>query len=80
LNQPFGLPDFGKEELFAEMAAASLSAHAGIKPVTMENQAAYIGGWLKQLRNDKKLVIAAAGAAQKASDWIRGERKLQIDG
>ncbi len=47
----------------------------GIKPVTIENQAAYLQGWLKQLRGDKKLVIAAAGAAQKASDWIRGERK-----
>lgn len=57
------------------MAAAFLSAHAGIKPVTIENQAAYLQGWLKQLRGDKKFVIATAGAAQKASDWIRGERK-----
>ncbi|QDV90571.1 DNA primase TraC [Phycisphaerae bacterium RAS2] len=73
--QPFGSPDYGREELVAEMAAAFLSAHAGIKPVTIENQAAYLQGWLKQLRGDKKLVIAAAGAAQKASDWIRGERK-----
>ncbi len=73
--QPFGSPDYGKEELVAEMAAAFLSAHVGIQPVTIENQAAYLQGWLKQLRGDKKLVIAAAGAAQKASDWIRGERK-----
>lgn len=73
--QPFGSPDYGKEELIAEMAAAFLSTHAGIEPVIVENQASYIGGWLKQLRQDKKLVIAAAGAAQKASDWIRGERK-----
>lgn len=73
--QPFGSPDYGKEELVAEMAAAFLSAHVGIQPVTIENQAAYLQGWLKQLRGDKKLVIAAAGAAQKASDWIRGQRK-----
>lgn len=73
--KPFGSPDYGREELVAEMAAAFLSAHAGIQPATIENQAAYVGGWLKQLRNDKKLVVAAAGAAQKASDWIRGERK-----
>lgn len=31
--------------------------------VTIENQAAYLQGWLKQLRGDKKLFIAAAGAA-----------------
>ena len=73
--QPFGSPDYGKEELVAEMSAAFLCAHAGTKPVTIENQAAYLQGWLKQLRGDKKLVVIAAGAAQKAADWIRGERK-----
>ena len=72
--QPFGSPDYGREELVAEMAAAFLCAHAGIEPLTIENHAAYIGGWLKQLRQDKKLVITAAGAGQKASDWIRGHR------
>jgi antirestriction protein ArdC len=30
-------------------------------------------GWLKQLKEDKRLVISAAGAAQKAADWIRAE-------
>lgn len=49
------------------MAAAFLAAHSGIQPVTIENQAAYVGEWLKQIRQDKKLVITAAGAAQKAS-------------
>ncbi|MBE7506216.1 MAG: DUF1738 domain-containing protein [Planctomycetia bacterium] len=73
--QPFGSPDYGKEELVAEMAAAYLTSHAGIQPATIENQAAYLQGWLKQLRGDKKLVVTAAAAAQKASDWIRGERK-----
>ncbi len=72
--KPFGSPDYGKEELVAEMAAAFLCGEVGIKPAVIENQAAYIGGWLKQLKNDKKLVIAAAGAAQKAADWIRGIR------
>ncbi len=72
--QPFGSPDYGKEELVAEMAAAFLCGHVGIQPTVIENQAAYIGGWLKQLKLDKKLIIAAAGAGQKAADWIRGER------
>lgn len=72
--RPFGSADYGKEELIAEMAAAFLGGQAGIKPAVIENQAAYIGGWLKQLKSDKKLVIAAAGSAQKAADWIKGER------
>ena len=56
------------------MSAAFLSAHAGIQPAVIANQAAYLAGWCKQLKEDKKLVISAAGQAQRASDWIRGER------
>ena len=33
-------------------------------------QAAYIQGWLKQLRDDSRLVITAAAQAQKAVDYI----------
>jgi antirestriction protein ArdC len=72
--KPFGSADYGREELVAEMAAAFLCGEAGIKPAVIDNQAAYIGGWLKQIKQDKKLVISAAGAAQRAADWIRGER------
>ena len=56
------------------MSAAFLCGHVGIRPAVIENQAAYLNGWLKQLKEDKRLVISAAGAAQKAADWIRGER------
>ena len=73
--KPFGTPDYGKEELIAEMAAAFLCGHAGIHPTVAENQAAYIQGWLKTIKQDNKLVIAAASAGQKAADWIRGERE-----
>jgi antirestriction protein ArdC len=71
---PFGSPDYGREELVAEMAAAFLCGHAGIVPATIENHAAYVGGWIKTLKGDKKLAIAAAGAAQKAADWVTGIR------
>lgn len=72
--KPFGSADYGKEELIAEMAAAFLCGDVGIRPAVIENQTAYIGSWLKQIKQDKKLVIAAACAGQKAADWIRGER------
>jgi antirestriction protein ArdC len=70
--KPFGSSDYGREELVAEMASAFLCGHAGIKPAVIENQANYIGGWLKMIRSDKRLVIVAAGAAQRAADFIRG--------
>jgi antirestriction protein ArdC len=72
--KPFGSPDYGKEELVAEMSAAFLCSYAGIQPTVIENQAAYLAGWLKQLKSDKKLVVSAAGQAQRAADWIRGDR------
>jgi antirestriction protein ArdC len=71
---PFGSSDYGKEELVAEMSAAFLCSHAGIQPTLIENQAAYLGGWLTKIKADKKLVISAAGQAQRAADWIRNER------
>jgi antirestriction protein ArdC len=68
----FGSTDYGKEELIAEMSAAFLCGHAGIAPNTIENQAAYISGWLKKLRDDKRLVLSAAGAGQRSADCITG--------
>jgi antirestriction protein ArdC len=72
---PFGTADYGKEELVAEMAAAFLCGQAGISPRVIGNQAAYLAGWLKRIKEDKKLVTVAAGAAQKAADWIGGARE-----
>lgn len=71
---PFGTPTYAKEELVAEFAAAGLSAATGIAPAVVDNSAAYIAGWLKALKSDKKLVVHAAGAGQKAVDWIVGQR------
>lgn len=66
----FGKPDYCKEELIAEMGSAFLAAHAGISPPTIEQSAAYIAGWHKLLKSDKKLLIQAAAAGQRASDHI----------
>jgi antirestriction protein ArdC len=67
---PFGSPTYSFEEMIAETSAAYLCAEAGISPVVLENQAAYIAGWLKKLRDDRKLVVHAAAQAQKAADFI----------
>jgi antirestriction protein ArdC len=67
---PFGSPMYSKEELTAEMGAAYLCAEAGISNAVLENQAAYVAGWLKKLRDDRKLLIHAAAQAQHAADYI----------
>ncbi|MEM8945052.1 MAG: zincin-like metallopeptidase domain-containing protein [Planctomycetota bacterium] len=69
---PFGSPDYGKEELVAEMGAAFLNATAGIIDPTLEQSAAYIEHWQKKIRADKRLVVSAAANAQKAADHILG--------
>ena len=67
---PFGSPVYSKEELVAEMGAAFLCAEAGISNAVLANQAAYVAGWLKKLRDDRKLLIHAAAQAQHAVDYI----------
>ena len=67
---PFGLRCTHSEEMVAEMGAAYLCAEAGISNAVIANQAAYVAGWLRKLRDDRKLVIHAAAQAQKAADYI----------
>ena len=54
--------------MVAELGAAYLCAEAGISNAVVENQAAYVAGWLKKLRDDRKLLIHAAAQAQHAAD------------
>jgi antirestriction protein ArdC len=61
---------YSKEELIAEMGGAYLCAEAGISSAVIANQAAYVAGWLKKLRDDRRLVIHAAAHAQHAVDYL----------
>ena len=65
----FGDGDYALEELVAELGAAMVAGRAGIEPRTNQN-AAYIASWLKALRNDHKMIVTAAGRAQRAADYI----------
>ena len=66
----FGSEDYSKEELVAEMTAAFLCGEAGILPVTVTNSVAYLQSWSAKLKEDSKLIIHAAAAAQRAADYI----------
>lgn len=61
--------DYAFEELVAELAACFTCAQVGgLRDVN--RSAAYIGSWLKALRNDKKYIFRAAAKAQAASDYL----------
>ena len=67
----FGSEDYSKEELVAEIGAAALVNHAGLETSSsFRNSAAYVQSWLKALRDDKRLIVSAAGQAEKACNLI----------
>lgn len=68
----FGSDSYGKEELIAEMGAAFLCGKCSIENRTLENSANYLNSWLKIIKQDVKMVVQAAAAAQKAVDRILG--------
>ncbi len=68
----FGSDNYSREELVAEMGSAFLCGSAGILDSQVDRSASYMDGWLKSLRNDRKLVLVAAAQAQKAADFILG--------
>ena len=71
-NTGFGSDPYSREELIAELGSAFLCGQAEIVDRTINNTAAYLEGWLKQLRNDRTLIVQAAAQAQKAADYIIG--------
>ncbi|HSR54332.1 MAG TPA: zincin-like metallopeptidase domain-containing protein [Acidobacteriota bacterium] len=73
----FGSPDYSQEELVAEMGAAFLCGESGLEPAVIENQAAYISGWLNRLKGDPRLVVIAAAQAQKSADFILNRQPQQ---
>jgi len=69
----FGSEDYSKEELVAEIGAATLINHVGIETSSsFRNNTAYIQNWLQVLKNDKRFIVSAAGKAEKAVNLILG--------
>jgi antirestriction protein ArdC len=69
----FGSHSYSQEELVAEIGASFLCAKAGITS-TEENSQAYVNSWISKLKNDSKFVIHAAAAAQRAVDYMLGQK------
>ena len=57
------------EELVAEIGACFLGAQIGVAP-EFDQSAAYVEGWLKALKEDKRAIFRAASEAQKAADFV----------
>lgn len=67
----FGDDNYSREELVAEIGSATLAHYAGTSTENTErNNAAYIQGWLRKLKDDVKFIVYAAGKAEKAVEYI----------
>lgn len=73
-NHRFGSSDYSKEELVAELGAASICHGLGIEtPDSFKNSTAYIQSWMKSLKNDPKMIVHASAKAEKAIAFILGD-------
>ncbi len=76
----FGSESYSKEELVAELGASYLVNAAGLETSSsFGNSAAYIKGWLRELKNDKRFIVSAAGKAEKAVAYILNRNEVVSD-
>lgn len=69
----FGSEEYAREELRAETASLMVSMEIGI-PHRLDAHAAYIGSWIRVLRDDPRELLRACSDAQRITDYV-----LQFD-
>jgi len=73
LNRPSlsGTENYSKEELVAKIGAATLVDHVRLETDhSFRNNATYIQNWLQVLKDNKQVIVSAAGKAEKAVNPI----------
>lgn len=71
----FGSTNYSREELVAEIGAAMCCSNFNLDlKKAFRNSVAYIQDWAKNLKDDPKAIVVAAGKAEKAARFILGER------
>lgn len=66
---PFGSMTYAREELRAEIGSMMLSAELGIGQ-SVDDHAAYVGSWIKVLREDPREIFRAVADAEKIHDYV----------
>lgn len=74
----FGSEPYSMEELIAELGSAYLCSYTGILSGQIKNSAAYINGWLKKFKDDKRFIVRASAYAQRAVDFIKNEKEPEL--
>ncbi len=66
----FGSTAYAQGELYAELTAAMTGAHLGYVAEHIDNHAAYLGSWIKALKNDKTAIVKMASRAGRATEHL----------
>lgn len=82
IQNPFGTPDYAREELRAEIASAFTAQELGITmddSIHLKNHKAYIQSWIQILEKNPNELFASIRDAEKISDYLieKGEWKQQ---
>jgi len=77
-GKKFGDQQYAFEELVAELGAAFHCAQFDISTLEKGDHAAYIDTWLKVLKENKQLLVAAAGDASKSFEYLQSLQPLPV--
>ncbi len=66
----FGDPKYAKEELVAELTAANVGYAMGFDRRILDNNAAYLDGWISVLRENPKFIVSVMADVNKASTMV----------
>lgn len=69
----FGDDKYAKEELVAELSAAMMGNAMGFDARILDNNAAYLDGWIATLREDPKFIVSVMADVNKASGMVLEE-------
>lgn len=76
----FGSEDYGKEELVAELGASCLVNICGLETdESFKNNTAYIQNWMEAIKEEPKMIVSAAGKADKAVAMILGNTLEEVE-
>jgi antirestriction protein ArdC len=81
LSHPFGSDGYAKEELRAEIASMILGADVGVGH-DPSRHVAYVGSWIKAIRDDPLVLQKAASDAEKIVNFVKDleqQRKESIE-
>ena len=69
-SKQFGDSQYGHEEYVAEMTAAVVGNSLGFDKRILDNNTAYIQGWIQNLRENSKVILSILSDVNKASNML----------